>query len=193
MINRSSEKQHRICIKEQRLYLCLPILLCFVVLFLATLSYSQQTYRWTDDKGTVHFTDDPSNVPERYREQFISIEAPQSPPPKSVPFVKPKESSDRVEQYLENYDRKVEEIKKLGNRATTLEEELKGCEARLKEIEELEKQDSRTSYRYQTGSRFPEIVTPYTEEKVKLENRIQEINPELESLQEQISSLRRSL
>ena len=195
MINRSSEKRHRIRIKKQRLDLCLPTLMCFAVLFLATPSFSQQTYRWTDDKGTVHFTDDPSRVPDRYKEQVIPIEAPESSPPKTAPSVKPKESPDRVKQYLEGHDRKVEEIKKLEKRATTLDEELKNCEARLKEIDELEKQDlsTRTSYRPQPGSRFPAIVTPYSDEKVKLKSRIQEIKPELESLQGKISSIRRSL
>jgi len=195
MINRSREKQHRFRIEEQRLHLCLPTLMCFAVLFLASPSFSQQTYRWTDDKGTVHFTDDPSRVPDRYKEQVIPIEAPESSPPKTAPSVKPKESPDRVKQYLEGHDRKVEEIKKLEKRATTLEEELKNCEARLKEIDELEKQDlsTRTSYRPQPGSRFPAIVTPYSDEKVKLKSRIQEIKPELESLQGKISSIRRSL
>jgi chaperonin cofactor prefoldin len=197
MINRTREKQHRIRIEEQRLHLCLPTLMCFAVLFLATPSFSQQTYRWTDDKGTVHFTDDPSKVPDRYREQVISIESPQPappktpPPPKTAPSVKPKESPDRVKQYLEDYDRKAEEIKKLEKRATALEEELKNCEARLKEIAELEGQDltTRTPYRPQPGG----FVTPYSDEKVKLESRIQEIKPELESLQEKISSIRRTL
>ena len=197
MINRSREKQHRFRIEEQRLHLCLPTLMCFAVLFLASPSFSQQTYRWTDDKGTVHFTDDASTVPDRYRGQVLSIEPPQPPPsnnlppPKTAPSVKPKESPDRVQQYLEDHDRKVEEIKKLEKRATALEEELKHCEARLKEIAELEGKDltTRTPYRPQPGG----FVTQYSDEKVKLESRIQEIKPELESLQDMISSIRRSL
>ena len=129
---------------------------------------------------------------------MISIEAPQPPtptapspsktppPPEAGPSVKPKESPDRVKQYLEDYDRKVEEMKKLGKKSTALEEELKKCEVRLKEIDELEKQDlsTQTSYRLPHGNLLPAIVTPYTDEKVKLESRIQEIKPELESLQE---------
>ena len=197
MINRSREKQHRIRIEEQRLHLCLPTLMCFAVLFLASPSFSQQTYRWTDDKGTVHFTDDASTVPDRYRGQVLSIEPPQPPPsnnlppPKTAPSVKPKESPDRVQQYLEDYDRKAEEIKKLEKRATALDEELKNCEARLKEIAELEGKDltTRTPYRPQPGG----FVTQYSDEKVKLESRSQEIKPELESLQEKISAIRRSL
>jgi len=141
-----------------------------------------------DDKGTVHFTDDPSKVPDRYREQVISIEAPQPPPPKTAPPVKPEESPDRVKQYLEDYDRKVEEIRELEKRAATVEEELEYCEARLKEIDKLEKQDLsyNISYKQQPGSHFPAVRSPYYDEKVKLESRVQEIKPELESLQEKI-------
>ena len=149
-----------------------------------------------DDKGTVHFTDDPSKVPDRYRDQVISIKVPQPPSPKTPPPArKPEESPDRMKQYLEDYDRKVAEIKELEKRAASLEEELKNCEARLKEIDELEKQDlsTSTSYRQLPGSHFPAVVTPYSDEKMKLESRVQEIKPELESLQEKISSIRRSL
>jgi hypothetical protein len=34
-----------------------------VTLFLATAASAQTIYRWTDARGTVHFTDDPANVP----------------------------------------------------------------------------------------------------------------------------------
>lgn len=198
-VHRAPSRPHA---APQRLYRNLPTLMCFFVVFLlAAPSFSQQTYRWTDDKGTVHFTDDPSKIPDRYRDQVISIEAPQSPPPKTpppprtAPSVEPKESPDRVKQYLNDYDRKVAEIKELEERAVTLEEELKYCEARLKEIDELEKQDlsTSTSYRQQPGSHFPAVLTPYSDEKVKLESRIQEIKPERESLREKISGIRRSL
>ena len=29
-----------------------------------------EVYRWVDDRGTVHFTDDYSNIPSFYREQL---------------------------------------------------------------------------------------------------------------------------
>jgi hypothetical protein len=28
-----------------------------------------EVFKWVDDKGTVHFTEDPSTIPEKYREQ----------------------------------------------------------------------------------------------------------------------------
>jgi len=56
-----------------------------------------EVYKWVDDKGTVHFTDDYSNIPERY---LPSTEVPGSPregPPaipqeKSAPVFTPKSS-----------------------------------------------------------------------------------------------------
>jgi hypothetical protein len=170
-------------------------LICFVILLIAaTPLIAQQTYRWTDDKGTVHFTDDPSKVPDRYREQVKSIETPRPAPPKTEPPVKPEESSDRVKKYLNDYDRKVEEMRVLEKRAAALEEELEYSEARLKEIDVLEREDFNyySSFR-QPGGRFVAVGSPYYDEKVKLERRVQEIKPELESLHEKISRIRRSL
>lgn len=169
-------------------------LICLVVFFLAPPSFPQQTYRWKDDKGTVHFTDDPSKVPDRYREQVLSIDAPPPPPPTTRPPVKPDESSDRVKKYLDGYDRKVKEMRELEKRAAPLEKELTYCEARLKEIDELERQDFNyySSFRQPDG-RFVAVGSPYYDEKVKLERRVREIKPELESLHEKISRIRRSL
>jgi hypothetical protein len=33
------------------------------------MAYGQSTYRWVDEKGGVHFTDDPTGIPEKYQVQ----------------------------------------------------------------------------------------------------------------------------
>lgn len=43
------------------------LLLAFLVLL--PLSVNAEFYRWTDDKGVLHVTDDPSNVPQKYWDQ----------------------------------------------------------------------------------------------------------------------------
>jgi hypothetical protein len=108
--------------------------------------------------------------------------------------VKPEKGDDRVKKYLENFDKKVEKKRELEIKAADLEEELKYCEARLKEIDVLERQDFNyySSFR-QPGGRFVAVGSPYYDEKVKLERRVQVIRPELESLHEEISRIRRSL
>jgi len=40
--------------------------LILLFLFAATLSYAQ-VYKWVDEKGIVHFTDDITQIPEKYR------------------------------------------------------------------------------------------------------------------------------
>ena len=42
------------------------ITLILLFLFTATLSYGQ-VYKWVDEKGIVHFTDDITQIPEKYR------------------------------------------------------------------------------------------------------------------------------
>jgi hypothetical protein len=43
----------------------------FGLLFISQLSYAE-TYKWVDEKGTVHFTDDPATIPEKYRDKANS-------------------------------------------------------------------------------------------------------------------------
>jgi hypothetical protein len=51
------------------------------LLILATLAFGQEVYRWVDEKGTVHFTDDLGQIPEKYRGQFQRERPPEEPPP----------------------------------------------------------------------------------------------------------------
>jgi chromosome segregation ATPase len=47
--------------------------LIFLFLFTATLSYAQ-VYKWVDEKGIVHFTDDITQIPEKYRRAIQEVE-----------------------------------------------------------------------------------------------------------------------
>ncbi len=49
------------------------------------LAFGQEVYRWTDEKGVAHFTDDLTQVPEKYRSQ-VQQQAPskESTPPQSI-------------------------------------------------------------------------------------------------------------
>jgi hypothetical protein len=55
-------------------------LLVTIVLIALALPAGAQMYRWVDEKGTVHFTDDPSNIPEKYRPNAETRKAPTEPP-----------------------------------------------------------------------------------------------------------------
>jgi hypothetical protein len=44
-------------------------------------AFGQEVYRWEDEKGTVHFTDDLGQVPEKYREKVQKKISPKEPVP----------------------------------------------------------------------------------------------------------------
>lgn len=55
------------------------------LLFSSVLAFGQGAYKWVDEKGTPHFTDDLSLVPERYRDQVLEVKPPrEAGPPPSV-------------------------------------------------------------------------------------------------------------
>jgi clan AA aspartic protease (TIGR02281 family) len=59
------------------------ISLIIVLAVLAASSYGEM-YKWMDEKGTVHFTDDLSSIPEKYREDAETRKPPkETPTPKS--------------------------------------------------------------------------------------------------------------
>jgi chromosome segregation ATPase len=82
------------------------ILLCTIgFLFLATLAFGQEIYQWVDEKGTPHFTDDPSLVPERYRSEVQKKNISTEPSPLSPPQVTTdKEMEKRPESVPERKD-----------------------------------------------------------------------------------------
>ena len=58
------------------------ILLVMIVLIGLALPASAEMYKWVDEKGTVHFTDDPSMIPEKYRPNTETRKGTTEPPPK---------------------------------------------------------------------------------------------------------------
>ena len=44
------------------------IILLIILLTVLVPSGYAEMYKWVDEKGTIHFTDDPSSIPEKYRE-----------------------------------------------------------------------------------------------------------------------------
>ena len=69
------------------------ILLILVLLILSSpLVFGQEIYQWVDEKGTVHFTDDFSQVPEKYQEQVKKKRVPPEPSPAPAPAPAPSPS-----------------------------------------------------------------------------------------------------
>lgn len=51
------------------------------LLFYSASTFGQGVYKWVDEKGTTHFTDDLSLVPERYQDRVIKATPPKEPAP----------------------------------------------------------------------------------------------------------------
>ena len=56
------------------------ILLAMIVLIGLALPAGAEMYKWVDEKGTVHFTDDPSMIPEKYRPDTETRKSPMELP-----------------------------------------------------------------------------------------------------------------
>jgi predicted nucleic acid-binding Zn-ribbon protein len=178
------------------------IAILFFGLFLITpyLS-SEEVYRWTDEKGTIHFTDDVSKIPEKFRREAEGIDVADE---RDQGDGKIRESGksgesgkrkDRVKDYLETIDKKIEVKKRIEKKISELEEEMRLSEERLKWIEDYERENYLFYIPFKdtrTGKLVP-MGSPYYEEKVRLKRRIESINSELKALQEKLSEINRSL
>jgi len=71
---------------REKMRVIIPLIIILAVL--VSSSYGEM-YKWVDEKGTVHFTDDLSNIPEKYRE-----DAETRKPPKETPTLQPQEKSE---------------------------------------------------------------------------------------------------
>ena len=169
--------------------------LFFVFLPIPSVSFSAEIYRWTDEKGTVHFTDDPSSIPERYSKQGQKVSVPEEKANDLPPPPKPDDRSDRVKAYLKEIDKKIEAKKKIEGRISALEEESLAIQERLKVIEELEREDFQyyQPFRDRRTGNWVNVASPYYDEKQRLERRRDSINKELLPLQEELSKIKRSL
>lgn len=102
---------------------------------------SEQVYRWTDEKGAIHFTDDVSKVPEKFRREAEGIDVSGERVQGDGEIRESGESGDsgesgrridRVRGYLETIDKKIQAKKRIEKKISELEEEMKLSEERLK-------------------------------------------------------------
>jgi hypothetical protein len=168
-----------------------------ILLLWVSLSFSEDVYHWTDEKGTVHFTDEISKVPRQYLDQVQKSEFPEGASKEEGKPAEPvkDEGSERVRKYLEAIEKRIKAKKELEEVISKLEEEMKVSQERIKEIEGYEKE----YFNYyqpvkdpRTGKWVP-IGSPYFDEKRRLTARIEGIEKELVLLQEKLLEISRSL
>ena len=71
-----------------------------VSLILFSQPVSAEIYKWTDDKGTVHFTEDPAAIPEKYRD---AVESAPSDKSSDEPKKRKSPSIEEVHAFPEKY------------------------------------------------------------------------------------------
>jgi hypothetical protein len=170
-------------------------------------SFSEEIYHWTDDKGSVHFTDDVSNIPAPYLNQVRkremtrgisneTLEQTASGPTSAKPAektrqpVKQEGRPDRVIGYVNTRDKKLGEMRTIEKRISYLEEEMKATEDLIKKVEK-EEQDNHPSFRSKSGS-VP-AKSPHYREKLKLANEIKAMKEEIAILERRLSEIKRGL
>lgn len=176
---------------------CSGIIILALLVVSLSLSFSGEVYHWTDEKGTVHFTDDIAKVPRHYLDQVKKSDFPEGSSGeegKSVESEKD-ESRDRVKKYLEIMEKKIETRKVLEEAISKLEEEMKVSQERIKEIERYEKE----FFNYYQPVKDPKsgkwvpVGSPYYEEKRRLTAQIETLQRELDLLEEKLLAITRSL
>ncbi len=113
------------------------ILLILLSIFIAEISFGE-VYKWVDEKGVVHFTDDMNQIPEKYRrtiEQRRVPEETKEPKPEGESPPKKKEDTyrDRLGRGEEYWKGRVEEWKK---KLQTLQESVENLRLKYNELTE---------------------------------------------------------
>lgn len=77
--------------------------LIFLTVVLVTSSYSKEIYKWIDKNGTIHFTDDPAQIPQEYRKESETIRGNEENPVDEVDvnLIAPPFEEESSELYLE--------------------------------------------------------------------------------------------
>ena len=139
--------QNRMNQKAMKNILFLAMILWII---LPLMAFSQEIYQWVDEKGTVHFVDDPTLVPEKYRDQVQKKKVTtESSPSSSVPTVVPQAEKTRPEPQSSSVQRDrfgrgeewwrekmMEWEDKLKNARTNYEKAHQAWKAKEKELED---------------------------------------------------------
>jgi chromosome segregation ATPase len=111
--------------------------LILLFLFTATLSYAQ-VYKWVDEKGIVHFTDDTTQIPEKYRQAIEEVEVKdektETKEEGEAPQKKQADSyKDRLGRGEEYWKARIEESKK---KLQSLQEKVEALRLKYNELTE---------------------------------------------------------
>lgn len=81
------------------------LVILMVLVLSSWMANGQEIYRWVDEKGTVHFADDFTLVPEKYRNQIQQRKPPEKPSPSPArPPMRPETTGPAPESTPEKKD-----------------------------------------------------------------------------------------
>lgn len=113
------------------------LITCFLLVVSATFAYSE-TYSWTDENGSMHFTDNPSSVPKKLEDKLF----------------KKKPVDRRVDKISQVYDKRY--IKHL----TDIEK--KAFDTQFSNLKNKQPLDTTEFYRDNKGIYFYQIILPHS-------------------------------
>lgn len=185
-----------------------------VTLTLPMCLQSAEVYKWVDESGTVWFTDDPENLPEKSQGQFEKLEA-----PKKEPQASPRKRSSRgsvnggtarspAASYLRSRDEELAERKKLLQEISTLEENLAAARRALTMVPLTDRRgywfvidsagekvpatykDPGAVWSTQTWPKVPRSArTTESEERRRIESDIEKFERDLKTAKQKLSAL----
>jgi septin family protein len=165
----------------------LGLLIFFGLIFFCAVSWGQVVYQWTDEKGILHFTDDMSLIPEKYRNQVLEKKGSTEPPPLPVdtkdkrdkiltPAPKHKDILGRGEEWWRM--RVNEWNEKLLNASEKYETAFAEWQAKEKELEESKFKPKSLQRKLQTEIKFLEDkVKDWEKQMEEAKNMLENVLP----------------
>ncbi len=146
------------------------ILIIFLILFSSELVFGE-VYKWVDERGVVHFTDDIMKIPEKYKGQFekmglskeevsIQKESELSSKKKEDTY---RDSLGRGEEYWKS---RVEEVR---NRIKTLQERIENLRIKYNELTERINDSKSTTERAALRNERDQVRTEMQQNRNQLE------------------------
>ena len=148
----------------------LTLLLLFGWMISFSPAFGQQIYQWVDEKGTVHFADDLSLVPEKYQDQVKEKKTPKEPassprvtlPRDKVPK-KPEEGTEKKDLLGRGEDWWRDKAMEWKQKLTKSQEDYAAAQAALKA---KEKELEQSIYKPDSFKRKLKAEMKVSEEKV---------------------------
>ncbi len=161
------------------------LLICLTLFLIAWVSYGQELYKWVDDKGTVHYTDNLSSIPEKYRDQ-IQTETPSRPTPspsQAAPQRQPAPTTGASEPSVRGTDQLGRDEQWWRAKAKEWNDKLASAQKKLDELKkELKTAQEEEGVKYKPKHLRRQVLRPSEAEMKELEDQVAEAKNMLENV-----------